>query len=70
MAQILANIELAIPHSPTNKYYFEGESLKGMGSPHTPQGYVWSMALCIQGLTTANAAERVGILRMLLNMQV
>ena len=57
-------------HSPANSYYFKGEKLEGLGSPHTPHSYIWSMALCIQGLTSQNAEERLRILRMLLEMQV
>lgn len=38
----------------------------GIGSPHTPEGYVWPIALCIQGMTAVDANERAGILRTLL----
>jgi meiotically up-regulated gene 157 (Mug157) protein len=37
--------------SKSNKSYFEGSTFKGIGSPHTPQGYIWPMAMVIQGLT-------------------
>lgn len=31
--------------SPKNSQYFQGPELKGIGSPHTPNGYVWPIAL-------------------------
>jgi uncharacterized protein len=34
-----------------NTHYFEGNQLKGIGSPHTPTNYVWPMSLVVQGLT-------------------
>jgi meiotically up-regulated gene 157 (Mug157) protein len=37
--------------SRSNKSYYEGSAFKGIGSPHTPLGYVWPMAMVIQGLT-------------------
>jgi meiotically up-regulated gene 157 (Mug157) protein len=37
--------------STSNRYYYEGEALKGIGSRHTPSQYVWPMALIVQGLT-------------------
>ncbi|WP_260484769.1 glycoside hydrolase family 125 protein [Listeria booriae] len=43
--------------STDNRYYFEGKAAKGLGSPHTPPGYVWHMGLAIQGLTSTDANE-------------
>lgn len=43
--------------SKDNRYYFEGKAAKGLGSPHTPPGYVWHMGLAIQGLTSTDANE-------------
>ena len=37
--------------SKDNPFYFEGKCAKGVGSPHTPKGYVWHIALSMQGLT-------------------
>lgn len=31
--------------SPKNSHYFKGPELRGIGSPHTPTGYVWPIAL-------------------------
>lgn len=40
-----------------NRYYYEGEVLKGMGSPHTPNRFVWSLAFAIEALTEEGTAE-------------
>jgi uncharacterized protein len=37
--------------SPENPYYHEGTHASGVGSPHTPTGYIWHIALAVQGLT-------------------
>lgn len=37
--------------SPTNKQFYQGKVFQGIGSPHTPRGYIWPMAMVIQGLT-------------------
>ena len=50
-----------------NRFYYEGRYAKGVGSPHTPSGYIWHIALCIQALTATDDAEILSILRMLLN---
>ena len=49
-----------------NPYYHAGTAAKGVGSPHTPQGYVWPIALCIQGLTATNTNEKAQLLHMLI----
>lgn len=38
--------------SDENPYYYEGEYLKGIGSPHTPPRYVWPIALAIEAMTS------------------
>lgn len=43
--------------SPANPYYYEGSAAKGIGSPHTPEGYVWPISLCLQGLTSTDPEE-------------
>ncbi|MBC1946849.1 glycoside hydrolase family 125 protein [Listeria welshimeri] len=52
--------------SKSNPYYFEGELAKGIGSPHTPAGYIWPIGLAIQGLTASDESEKLAILQMLL----
>ena len=49
-----------------NPYYFEGSAAKGVGSPHTPENFVWPIALCVQGLTAAEPKERAELLHTLL----
>ncbi len=43
--------------SDRNPYYFSGKYAQGVGSPHTPHGYVWPLALCVQALTATDPAE-------------
>lgn len=45
--------------SKANPFYFEGRAAKGIGSPHTPEGYVWHMALSMQGLTAVTKEEKL-----------
>jgi len=45
-----------------NPYYREGTLAKGVGSPHTPEGYIWPIALCVQAMTTADDAEAAALL--------
>jgi len=40
--------------SRNNPFYYEGKYLAGVGSPHTPESYVWPIALAMEGLTTQN----------------
>lgn len=51
--------------SKDNPFYFEGAKAKGIGSPHTPDGYVWHMALSMQGLTAISDEEIVEMVNML-----
>lgn len=53
--------------SPENPHFYSGDALEGVGSPHTPEGFVWPIALSVQGLTSIDAEERKGILETLLN---
>lgn len=51
--------------SATNPFYFSGAAARGVGSPHTPAGYVWHIALAVQGLT-GDAGEAAAMLEALL----
>ncbi|MFY4775201.1 glycoside hydrolase family 125 protein [Metabacillus sp. RGM 3146] len=51
--------------SKENPYYFEGSAASGIGSPHTPEGYIWHIALAMQGLTASDPAEKERILDLL-----
>ncbi|MFV0399914.1 MAG: glycoside hydrolase family 125 protein [Oscillospiraceae bacterium] len=53
--------------SSANLYYYEGKVAKGIGSPHTPDQYIWHIALSMQGLTADNDEEREELLDMLEN---
>src|SRR5699024_210654 len=48
--------------STSNPYYYEGKAAKGIGSPHTPEHYIWHIALAIQGMTAQTAEEKNEIL--------
>jgi hypothetical protein len=43
--------------SDRNPYFFRGKYAQGIGSPHTPHGYVWPLALCVQAITATDNAE-------------
>ena len=43
--------------SKNNPYYYEGKVASGIGSPHTPDQYIWHIALSMQGLTSNNEEE-------------
>ena len=43
--------------SDRNPYYYAGKYARGIGSPHTPHGYVWPLALCVQALTSDDPDE-------------
>jgi hypothetical protein len=38
--------------SSANAYYFQGSSFTGLGSPHTPNRYIWPLAHMVEALTT------------------
>lgn len=37
--------------SSSNPYYYEGSFAKGIGSPHTPKGYIWPIGLTMEAIT-------------------
>lgn len=51
--------------SEDNPYYYKGKFGAGVGSPHTPEGYIWHIALSMQGLTTDDPDEVREILKIL-----
>lgn len=53
--------------SRNNPYYYEGTAAKGIGSPHTPDQYIWHIALTMEGLTAAEQEEKVRLLNTLLS---
>jgi hypothetical protein len=40
-----------------NPYYYSGKYASGVGSPHTPRGYIWPLSLVMQALTSDDPAE-------------
>lgn len=48
--------------SEQNPYYFKGKCASGLGSPHTPKGYIWHIGLLLQGLTARTKEEKREIL--------
>lgn len=51
--------------SEDNPYYYSGKYGSGVGSPHTPEGYIWHIALSMQGLTSDDPEEIRGVLSLL-----
>lgn len=51
--------------SSANPYYFAGAAARGIGSPHTPNRYIWHIALAMQAMTAADPAEQQRLLGML-----
>lgn len=45
-----------------NPYFYEGAAASGIGSPHTPDRYIWPIALAMQGLTAKDQAEKEELL--------
>jgi meiotically up-regulated gene 157 (Mug157) protein len=43
--------------SDRNPYYYQGKYASGVGSPHTPHGYVWPLSLIVQALTSRDPVE-------------
>ncbi len=43
--------------SPRNPYYFAGKYARGIGSGHTPRGYIWPLSLVVEALTSNDPAE-------------
>ena len=52
--------------SSSNPYYYEGALAKGIGSPHTPEGYIWHISLCVQAMTSTDDDEILSLVKMLL----
>ncbi|MBT2291234.1 glycoside hydrolase family 125 protein [Paenibacillus albidus] len=53
--------------SEDNPYYFKGKAAAGIGSPHTPKGYIWHIALSMQGLTSLEHGEKERLLQLIQN---
>jgi meiotically up-regulated gene 157 (Mug157) protein len=51
--------------STDNPYFYQGKYAEGIGSPHTPDRYIWHIALAIQGLTASDKEEKNRLLELL-----
>ena len=48
--------------SDANPFYYKGIKAVGVGSAHTPTGYIWHIAMAMQGLTSKSREEKRKIL--------
>jgi meiotically up-regulated gene 157 (Mug157) protein len=48
--------------SAANPYFYSGKVAEGIGSPHTPQGRIWPLALAMEGLTSTDPSEVSAVL--------
>jgi uncharacterized protein len=51
--------------SPANPTWHRGTAAEGVGSPHTPDGYIWPIAIAVEGLTGNDTDDRLRALRVL-----
>lgn len=56
----------ALALSDANPYYHEGAYARGIGSPHTPGGYIWHIALIMQAMTARDTREAAACLSAIL----
>jgi uncharacterized protein len=52
--------------SDENPYFYQGTAANGIGSPHTPQDYIWPISLCIQCITSNSRVEQLALLEALM----
>ncbi|MFZ3566289.1 glycoside hydrolase family 125 protein [Streptomyces sp. BH097] len=52
--------------SPANPTYYRGTAAEGVGSPHTPDGHIWPIALAVEGLTSNDPDRRLQLLHTLI----
>lgn len=45
-----------------NPYFYEGKAAHGIGSPHTPDHYIWHIALAMEGMTSTDVSDKKRIL--------
>lgn len=53
--------------SEDNPFYYTGKAASGVGSPHTPKGFIWHIALSMQGLTSTDPDEIKGLIETLVS---
>jgi meiotically up-regulated gene 157 (Mug157) protein len=52
--------------SQDNPSFYQGHVARGIGSYHTPEHYIWPLALIIEGMTATSDAEKQDVLGQLL----
>lgn len=52
--------------SQDNPSFYQGQRARGIGSYHTPDHWVWPLALIVQGMTATSSAEKQDVLTQLL----
>ena len=52
--------------SQDNPSFYQGQKARGIGSYHTPDKWVWPLALIVQGLTATTAPEKQDVLNQLI----
>ncbi|WP_328295062.1 glycoside hydrolase family 125 protein [Kineococcus sp. NBC_00420] len=55
----------ALVLSEANPWFHRGTAATGIGSPHTPDRYVWPISLAVQALTSGDPDERVATLQLI-----
>ncbi|MGX4600844.1 glycoside hydrolase family 125 protein [Faecalimicrobium sp. JNUCC 81] len=53
--------------STENSEFHIGKFASGVGSPHTPEGYIWHISLAMQGLTTNDMDKKKELLEIMKN---
>jgi meiotically up-regulated gene 157 (Mug157) protein len=53
--------------SKDNPTFYSGKLARGIGSPHTNDGWVWPLAILMEGFTAENATEKSDVLAQLIN---
>ena len=51
--------------SEDNQYFYSGRVAAGVGSPHTPERYVWPIALAVEGLTSESPERALELLQLI-----
>lgn len=51
--------------SQENPYFYSGHYAQGIGSSHTPENYVWHMAMAMEGLTATTKKEKADVLNLM-----
>ncbi len=53
--------------SQDNPYFFRGQKAQGIGSPHTPDQYIWHIALSMQAFTSRDPKEQQALVETIVN---